>query len=132
MSTTKKSNARKSTKSTVTEGAKDWTYLLEKDPSNLHGTFAQWISAELGIEVPAEHVQYVLAMHHTFQKGERNKSRDDYRPLDGSIVEQRSVHMVQAHEDARRIRAEREAAQAAAKAKRAAARKGGKKATSKK
>lgn len=128
---TKKSNARKSTPKSA-EPTKDWTYLLEKDPSELHETFAQWISAELGVEFDAKNVQVVLAMHHTFQKGERNKSRETYRPLDGAIVEQRSVHMVQAHQDARKIRAEREAAAEAAKAKRAAARKNGKKVTSKK
>ena len=117
----------KSTKNTPVEvPAKDWTYLLDKDPSNLHETFASWISAELGVEFDSKHVQIVLAMHPTFQKGERNKSREDYRPLDGAIVHQRSVHMVQAHADAKREREEREAAEQAKKeaaaAKRAATR----------
>lgn len=105
------------------EGEKDWTYLVEKDPTNLHTTFAAWISAELGVEMPAEHVQYVLGMHHAFQKGEKNKARADYKPLAAPIVAKRSEHMKAAHVEAREIMTGAEAAKQAKKAAAAAKRK---------
>jgi hypothetical protein len=114
---TRKATSKRSTKKAAATPAvqsKDWTYLSDKAPSELHETFAEWISAELGTQFDPKAVQIVLAMHPSFQRGERNKARSEYRPLDGSIVHQRSVHMTQAHVDAK---AEREAAEAAAKAK---------------
>lgn len=106
--------------------AKDWSYLLEKAPSELHETFATWIAAELGIEMDAKAVQVVLAMHPTFQRSERNKSRSTYKPLGSDIVQARSVHMTAAHEEVRKARKAQEDAAAKRaeerKAKRAAAR----------
>ena len=105
---------------------KDWTYLVDKAPSELHNTFADWISAELGIEMDPKAVQFVLAMHPTFQRSERNKSRSEYKALGSDVVKARSVHMTAAHQEVRESRkaAEQEAAKRAEarKAKRAAAR----------
>lgn len=118
--------APKVRKADIPEDQRDWTYLAEKDPTALHQDFAVWLQQEVGIEVDLKTVQAVCVLRMVFQRSEANKSRSDYRGLDETVVEQRSVHMVQAHQDARRIREEQaakaEASKKAAAAKRAAKR----------
>jgi hypothetical protein len=80
--------------------SRDWTYLQDKDPSDLHVTFAKAISQRADVEISAQQVQAVLAMHASFQRSKLNKSRPTYVALDEVIVKQRSVHMTQAHLDA--------------------------------
>ena len=126
--TTKKSApvARKSTakkaaapapdkpKSEQTFEERDWTYLDEKEPSEQHVLFAKEInkrtnlevecdSCEEAVEISPKQVQAVLAMFPHFQKSDTNKKRSGYRPLAEEIVHQRSIHMTQAHKDAREI-----------------------------
>lgn len=82
----------------------DWVGRLEdKDPSDLHVTFAKLIQQRGDVEITAKQVQAVLTMHPYFQKSQHNKSRPTYHGLDEVIVDQRSKHMVQAHKDAAQI-----------------------------
>lgn len=104
----------------------DWAGRLEdKDPSELHEVFAKLIGQRADVEITAKQVQAVLTMHPYFQKSKHNKARSSYRPLAEPIVEQRSVHMKQAHVDARLIMDGLQAEAAAKKttAKRATAKK---------
>lgn len=93
---------------------RDWSYLGDKEPSEQHVLLAKEINrrteatadcGECETEVPisAKQVQAVLAMFPHFQRSATNKSRSGYVPLAAEIVHQRSVHMTQAHADARLI-----------------------------
>lgn len=113
----------------LTFDSKDWTYLAEKDPSSLHVTLAKLIEQRADVEITPKQVQAVLAMHPLFQRSDHNKARPDYVGLAPEIVEQRSVHMVQAHKDAAEIMA---AKVATAPAKKAPAKRAAKKTTAKK
>lgn len=93
--------AKAETKQAPEFEARDWTFLQEKDPSDLHVTFAQQITMRSDVEITAKQVQAVMAMHPSFQRSRTNKARPTYAALDPEIVEQRSVHMVLAHKDAR-------------------------------
>jgi len=97
------SNEPKVLKRDVAFEDRDWTYLDEKDPSIQQVLFAQQINMRTNIEIDAKQVQAVLAMHPYFQRSETNKKRPDYHGLDAVVVEQRSVHMKQAHADAKEI-----------------------------
>lgn len=112
--------APKVRKADIPEDQRDWTYLAEKDPTALHQDFAVWLEQEIGVEMDLKTVQAVCVLRMVFQRSAANKSRADYRPLAGEVVEQRSIHMVQAHQDARKIR-EEQASKADAKKKAAAA-----------
>jgi hypothetical protein len=79
---------------------RDFTYLQDKDPSDLHVTLAKLIEQRADIEITPKQVQAVLSMHPHFQRSKLNKARPGYVGLDEEIVTQRSVHMVQAHKDA--------------------------------
>lgn len=82
---------------------RDWTYLDDKDPSEQHVLFTKEINRRVNLEEPItpEQVQAVLAMFPHFQRSATNKARSGYRPLNGEIVHQRSVHMTLAHKEAR-------------------------------
>jgi hypothetical protein len=75
-----KKPAVKDTTPAKAEESKDWTYLVDKEPSELHNALAEYISEESGLEVDPKAVQAVLAMHGSFQRSERNKARAEYRP----------------------------------------------------
>lgn len=79
---------------------RDFTYLQDKGPSDLHVTLAKVITQRTDIEITAQQVQAVLGIHPHFQRSKLNKARPTYVALDPAIVNQRSVHMVQAHVDA--------------------------------
>lgn len=118
-------------KSDLPEDQRDWTYLAEKEPTDLHYDMAAWIQEVTGIEMDVKSVQAVAVLRMVYQRSDRNKARSTYRPLDETVVAQRSTHMIQAHQDAKRLREEQEAEvakkQAVAKQRRTA-----KKAASKK
>ena len=86
---------------------KDWTYLQEKEVSELHELLAKTITQRSDIEITAKQVQAVLAFHPHFQRSKINKSRSGYVGLNEVIVDQRSKHMVQAHKDARELMAQK-------------------------
>lgn len=76
--------AKATTKSTtpakvVEDEVKDWTYLQEKEPSDLHEGLAEFILREAGIEIDSKQVQAVLSMHGTWQRSDENKARPGYR-----------------------------------------------------
>lgn len=106
---------------------RDWTYLDDKDPSEQHEILAKEINrrtnlatgcpdCETEVPISPKQVQAVLAMFPHFQRSETNKKRSGYHALAPEIVEQRSVHMVLAHKDARDKIAARNAAAPAKKA----------------
>lgn len=99
--------------------AKDFTYLADKAPSELHEVLAAFASKESGVEITAKQVQVVLGIHPYFQKSKANKSRSEYKPLDETIVQKRSEHMTQAHVEARELQAKAKAAAEEAAAKKA-------------
>lgn len=111
-----KAEAPKVKKSDLPEDQRDWTYLAEKDPTALHEDMAAWIEEVTGIEADLKTVQAVCVLRMVYQRSDRNKKRADYRPLDETIVEQRRVHMEQAHQDARKLREEAKALEEKAKA----------------
>lgn len=92
---------------------RDWTYLDDKAPSEQHELLAKEINKRTNsttecdcgeeVQISAKQVQAVLAMFPHFQRSETNKKRSGYRPLAEEIVHQRSVHMTQAHKDARLV-----------------------------
>jgi hypothetical protein len=98
-------------KSDIPESERDWTYLAEKEATDMHVDFAKWLEDEVGIDVDLKTLQVVCVLRMVYQRSEANKKRQTYRPLDEAVVKQRSVHMVQAHQDAH---ADREAAKAKA------------------
>lgn len=108
-------------KSDIPEEDRDWTYLAEKDPTDLHVDFAAWLEDKTGLEVDLKTVQAVCVLRMVYQRSESNKKRSTYRGLDETVVDQRSVHMIKAHQDAREIR-ERQAKEADAKKAQAKAR----------
>lgn len=114
-------------KSDLPEDQRDWTYLAEKDPTDLHEDMAAWIEEITGIEADLKTVQAVCVLRMVYQRSDRNKNRSTYRALDEATVAKRSEHMIQAAKEAKEIRdrqkAEAEKKQEAAKAKRAAAKK---------
>lgn len=99
--TTRQPIEKKGPKAPIDFDARDWTYIAEKDPSDLHVTLAKLIGQRADIEITAKQVQAVLSMHPHFQRSKHNKTRAGYVPLADEIVHQRSVHMVAAHKDAR-------------------------------
>lgn len=127
--TTAKATAKKAApapkvkKSDLPEWERDYTYLAEKAPTALHDDFAQWMLEATGYEPEdldafIKGVQLAAVLRGVYQRSPRNKSRSDYRPLAEVVVHQRSVHMVAAHQDARK-----ELEAAAAKATKATPRK---------
>ncbi len=110
-------------KSDIPEADRDWTYLAEKAPTDLHEDFAVWLQEEIGMDIDLKTVQAVCVLRMVYQRSDRNKARGAYRPLDETVVGQRSAHMIAAHADAKAIRDEQAAAADAKKAKAAAARK---------
>lgn len=98
-------------KSEQTFEERDWTYLDDKPPSEQHELFAKEINRRVNLvdgdgedmPIDAKQVQAVLAMFPHFQRSATNKNRSQYRPLAEEIVHQRSIHMTQAHADAREI-----------------------------
>ncbi len=115
MSTTrtrKSTAAKKSTtapKATVKKGAtsvpvaeadRDWSYLAEKAPTDLHEDFAKWLESEVGIEVDLKTVQVVCVLRMVYQRSQANKARSTYRPLAQPVVAKRSEHMHLAHVEA--------------------------------
>lgn len=112
--TAKKTTAAPATdkpKSEQTFEERDWTYLDDKPPSEQHELFAKEINRRVNLvdgdgedmPIDAKQVQAVLAMFPHFQRSQTNKNRSQYRPLAEEIVHQRSIHMTQAHADAREI-----------------------------
>lgn len=114
-------------KSDLPEDQRDWTYLAEKDPTDLHEDLAAWIEEITGIEADLKTVQAVCVLRMVYQRSDRNKKRSTYRALDEATVAKRSEHMIAAAAEAKEIRdrqkAEAERKQKAATAKRTAARK---------
>lgn len=55
--------------------AKDWSYLIAKEPSDLHSDLAAYIAEETGLDLaevePEKMVQFVVAMHGYWQKLDR-------------------------------------------------------------
>jgi hypothetical protein len=110
--TVKAKDLPKAAKKTATKSDpmdKDFTYLADKDPSDLHVTLAKVIEQRTDIDITAKQVQAVLSIHPYFQRSKLNKARPGYVGLDVEIVHQRSVHMVAAHEDAAAVIAARSA-----------------------
>ena len=106
----------------VSEDAKDYTYLAEKDPTALHEDMAAWLVEVSGYE-PDDMEQFIKAVQLTavlrgvYQRSDRNKSRAEYRALPAEIVAQRSAHMLAAHAEAQvQIEARKAAAKPAKKA----------------
>lgn len=99
--------------------------LADKEPTALHHDMAAWMTALTGVEVSPKAAQIVAVLRMDYQRSEANKSRADYKALDELIVAQRSVHMTQAHIDAKaeraRLQAEAEKAEKAGNRKAAAA-----------
>jgi hypothetical protein len=104
-------------KTDLPEIERDWTYLVEKEPSDLHEDLADFICDLTGFE-PENKEEFVKAVQMTavlrmvYQRSDRNKKRSTYRGLPQEIVEQRSVHMVAAHQDARPLIEARKAKEA--------------------
>ena len=68
----------------VDETEKDWTYLLEKEPSSNHVLFAKIMREKLGAEVvdnatPEQMIYWLLAMHRWMQKTQANRARPEFR-----------------------------------------------------
>lgn len=107
----KSTPAPKVKKSDVPEHLRDYTYLADKEPTALHDDFADWMIDVIGLDFESDEertafvkgVQVAAVLRGVYQRSPRNKSRSDYRPLAGEVVEQRSIHMVAAHQDARRL-----------------------------
>lgn len=110
-------------KSDIPEEERDWTYLAEKDPTDLHEDFAAWLEEATGQEIDLKTVQAVCVLRMVYQRSDRNKARGTYRALAPEVVEQRSAHMIQAHLDAKQVTDRQKAEAEAKKAKAAAARK---------
>ena len=55
--------------------AKDWSYLVDKAPSELHVDLAAYVFEETGLNLdevpPAKAAQLIVAMHGTWQKTDR-------------------------------------------------------------
>jgi len=92
---------------------KDYTYLADKAPSDLHEALAAFIIDKTGVELTAKQAQVVWLMGSKFQASQKNKERENYRGLDEVTCEKRSIHMVQAGKESREIIAERNSAAAA-------------------
>lgn len=68
----------------VDQTEKDWTYLLEKEPSSNHILFAKIMREKLGDEAvdnatPEQMIYWLLAMHRWMQKTEANRERAEFR-----------------------------------------------------
>lgn len=104
---TKASKATKATKtSKATKAANaqpDWTYLAEKDPTDLHEDMAKWITEVTGVSVDVKTVQLVAILRMPYQRSDRNKKRTMYRGLPDAVVQARSEHMRLAAEAAKAV-----------------------------
>ncbi len=122
-----KVEAPKVKKSDLPEDQRDWTYLADKEPTDLHEDMADWIAEVTGLEVEDREafikaVQLTAVLRHVYQRSDRNKARGAYKPLAEEVVAQRSSHMIQAHQDAKKEIEERQARdEAKAKARKEAA-----------
>lgn len=71
---------------------KDWTYLLEKEPSSNHILFAKLMREKLGDEAvdnatPEQMIYWLLAMHRWMQKTQANRERAEFRGRTwGSVI----------------------------------------------
>lgn len=102
---TPKASAPKVKKSDLNPWDRDWSYLAEKDPTDLHADMAKFLTELTGVEMDLKTVQIVSVMRHVYQASPANKQRAEYRGLDETTVSKRSEHMIQAHLEAKEIRA---------------------------
>lgn len=118
MTTTEEAPATEKTES-VEKGSRDFTKIVEKEPTNLHSHYWDWIKDKTGYESSASDeeavkiVQMAVSLYQPYQASAENKQRrEDEKAQRETLAEQK--------------KAEREAAKAAkaeeaAKAKEAAA-----------
>lgn len=88
----------------------DWTYLAEKEATELHEDMTAWILEETGIDLDTfdgeprdlflKAVQVTAVLRGVYQRSDRNKKREAYRGLPAEVVAQRSAHMTAAHAEA--------------------------------
>ncbi len=93
---------KENTQAQAAPAAKDWTYLAEKAPSDLHVDMARWIFEETGVEISAKAAQVVAVLRMEYQRSDANKNREAYRALKEEVVVERSIHMTQSFRDARK------------------------------
>lgn len=128
MSSTKATKKAQPKKSDVPEDQRDWTYLAEKEPTDLHEDMAAWILEVTGYEPESTEdflkaVQMTAVLRMPYQRSDRNKNRATYRALPAEIVKARSAHMEAAAAEAKAEIEQRKAAADAAKKAAAAKRK---------
>lgn len=88
-------------KASLPESERDWTYLAEKDPTDLHVDMAAWLEEVAGIKADLKTVQAVCVLRMVYQRSDRNKARGSYRALPAEVIKARSVHMGQAAAEAK-------------------------------
>ena len=57
----------------------DFTYLLEKDPTEKSEVFAEFLEHFAGISISPRDISIILATHGKFQRSDFNKNRMEYR-----------------------------------------------------
>lgn len=51
----------------------DYTYLADKDPSELHKRMAAWLTERTGVEISPKHAQVVMSMRQAFRTSETGR-----------------------------------------------------------
>lgn len=57
----------------------DFTYLLEKDPTEKSEVFAEFLEHFAGVSISPRDISIILATHGKFQRSDFNKNRMEYR-----------------------------------------------------
>ena len=57
----------------------DFTYLLEKDPTEKSEVFAEFLGHFAGVSISPRDISIILATHGKFQRSDFNKNRMEYR-----------------------------------------------------
>jgi hypothetical protein len=109
---TKKTAAKKTAKKTASRSAPPRASMIEKEPTQLHQDFADWLEAETGYKPDIKSVQLATVLRMDFQRSDRNQQS----------LEARRQAKIQAEQDREKRRQDR-AAKKTAPAKKTAAKK---------
>jgi hypothetical protein len=109
---TKKTAAKKTAKKTASRSAPPRASMIEKEPTQLHQDFADWLEAETGYKPDIKSVQLATVLRMDFQRSDRNQQS----------LESRRQAKIQAEQDREKRRQDR-AAKKSAPAKKTASKK---------
>lgn len=78
---------------------KDWSYLADKDPSEVNTLMAKMATRLSGVEISPKQVQVLLAMHRWMQASDLNREREGFRGRTWEEVRKGNVTLLERAEN---------------------------------